>query len=320
MTERIHDTSRSAMYWGEKRYHSLDYHFKKIFGEKVYRLSLNGGMTCPNRDGKLSTGGCIFCSAGGSGDFAATPTLSVTEQIEEAKQWIAGKTKCTKYIAYFQAYTNTYAPVEYLRKIFSEAIGHPDIVALSIATRCDCLPSDVLDLLEELNHIKPVWIELGLQTIHEKSLEFIRSGFTLKQFDEAVHHLHARSITVITHLILGLPGETKDDMLSSLAYVAKLPVSGLKLQLLHVLRDTELASYYEANPFWTFSLEEYCDFIVDCIELLPPEMVLHRITGDGPRKLLLAPLWSTDKKRVLNTIHKCLAERDTWQGKYFSAE
>ena len=307
-------------YWNDKRYHSLDYHFKKTFGEKVYRLSLNGSMTCPNRDGKLSTGGCIFCSAGGSGDFAATPTLSVTEQIEEAKQRIAGKTKCTKYIAYFQAYTNTYAPVEYLRKIFSEAIGHPDIVALSIATRCDCLPSDVLDLLEELNRIKPVWVELGLQTIHEKSLEFIRSGFTLKQFDEAVHHLHARSITVITHLILGLPGETKDDMLSSLAYVAKLPVSGLKLQLLHVLRDTELASYYEANPFWTFSLEEYCDFIVDCIELLPPEMVLHRITGDGPRKLLLAPLWSTDKKRVLNTIHKCLAERDTWQGKYFSAE
>lgn len=307
-------------YWNDKRYHSLDYHFKKTFGEKVYRLSLNGGMTCPNRDGKLSTGGCIFCSAGGSGDFAATPTHSVTEQIEEAKQRIAGKTKCTKYIAYFQAYTNTYAPVEYLRKIFPEAIGHPDIVALSIATRCDCLPSDVLDLLEELNHIKPVWVELGLQTIHEKSLEFIRSGFTLNQFDEAVHHLNARGITVITHLILGLPGETKDDMLSSLAYVAKLPVSGLKLQLLHVLRDTELASYYEANPFWTFSLEEYCDFIVDCIELLPPEMVLHRITGDGPRKLLLAPLWSTDKKRVLNTIHKRLAERDTWQGKYFSAE
>ena len=316
----MNDISRSAMYWGDKRYHSLDYHFKKTFGEKVYRLSLNGGMTCPNRDGKLSTGGCIFCSAGGSGDFAASPALSITGQIEEAKLRVAGKTKCTKYIAYFQAYTNTYAPTEYLRKIFSEAIGHPDIVALSIATRCDCLPPEVLDLLEELNHIKPVWVELGLQTIHEKSLEFIRSGFVLAQFDEAVHNLYARGISVITHLILGLLGETKDDMLSSLAYVAKMPVSGLKLQLLHVLRDTELASYYESNPFWTFSLEEYCDFIVDCIEQLPPEMVLHRITGDGPRKLLIAPLWSTDKKRVLNTIHKRLTERDTWQGKYFSAE
>jgi len=304
-------------YWNDKRYHSLDYHFKHTFGEKIYRLSLNGGMTCPNRDGHIRTGGCIFCSAGGSGDFAATPTLSITAQIEEAKLRVAGKTKCTKYIAYFQAYTNTYAPVEYLRKIFSEAISHPDIVALSIATRCDCLPDDVLDLLEELNQIKPVWVELGLQTIHAKTLEFIRSGFTLEQFDASVMKLYHRKIDVITHLILGLPGETRDDMLSSLTYVAKLPISGLKLQLLHVLRDTDLASYYEANPFWTFSMEEYCDFIVDCIELLPPDIVLHRITGDGPRNLLIAPLWSTDKKRVLNTIQKRFVERDTWQGKYF---
>ena len=307
-------------YWNDKRYHSLDYHFKTTFGEKIYRLSLNGGMTCPNRDGHISTGGCIFCSAGGSGDFAASPTLSITEQIEEAKKLIAGKTKCTKYIAYFQAYTNTYAPVDYLRKIFSEAIAHPDIVALSIATRCDCLPEDVLDLLEELNQIKPVWIELGLQTIHSQTLELIRSGFTLEQFDTAVANLHARGIPVITHLILGLPGETKDDMLASLAHVAKIPVAGLKLQLLHVLRGTDLAAYYETNPFWTFTLEEYCDFIVDCIELLPPEIVIHRLTGDGPRKLLIAPLWSIDKKRVLNTIHKRLAERETWQGKFLHSE
>jgi len=316
MTEHIYDTSQSAMYWGDKRYHSLDYHFKTTFGEKVYRLSLNGGMTCPNRDGHISTGGCIFCSAGGSGDFAASPALSITEQIEEAKLRVAGKTNCTKYMAYFQAYTNTYAPVDYLRKIFSEAINHPDIVALSIATRCDCLPEAVLDLLEELNRVKPVWVELGLQTIHAKTLTFIRSGFTLEQFDVAVTNLHNRGISVITHLILGLPGETKDDMLASLSYVAKLPISGLKLQLLHVLRGTDLAAYYEANPFWTFSMEEYCDFIVDCIELLPPDIVLHRLTGDGPRKLLIAPLWSTDKKRVLNTITKRFLERDTWQGKY----
>ena len=304
--------------WGEKRYHSLDYHLKNTFGEKVYRLSLNGGMTCPNRDGHISTGGCIFCSAGGSGDFAASPMLSITEQIEEAKFRISAKTNCTKFIAYFQAYTNTYAPADYLRKIFSEAIHHPDIVALSIATRCDCLPEDVLYLLKELNCIKPVWVELGLQTIHAKTLSFIRSGFTLNQFNTAVYNLHEHGIPVITHLILGLPGETKEDMLASLSYVAKLPISGLKLQLLHILKGTDLEAYYESNPFWTFSLEEYCDFIVDCIELLPPDIVLHRITGDGPRNLLIAPLWSTDKKRVLNTITKRLKERDTWQGKYYN--
>lgn len=317
MVKDIYPTSQQDVRWGDKRYHSLDHYFKTTFGEKVYRLSLNGGMSCPNRDGKLGTAGCIFCSAGGSGDFAASPFLSITEQIEEAKLRLAGKTNCTKYIAYFQAYTNTYAPVDYLREIFTEAIRHPDIVALSIATRCDCLPDEVLDLLEELNRIKPVWVELGLQTIHEKTLAFIRSGFTLSQYDMAVSNLHARGIAVITHLIFGLPGETRDDMLASLSYVSKLPISGLKLQLLHVLRGTDLATLYETKPFWTFTLEEYSDFIVDCIELLPPEIVLHRLTGDGPRKLLIAPLWSTDKKRVLNTITKRLKERDTWQGKQF---
>ncbi len=300
----------------DTRYFSLDQYLKETFGEKIYRLSLNAGMTCPNRDGKIDTRGCIFCSAGGSGDFAATATLSITDQIEEAKLRLAGKTKCTKYIAYFQAYTNTYSPVDYLRKIFTEAITHPDIVALSIATRCDCLSEDILDLLEELNQLKPVWIELGLQTIHEKTLQFIRSGFTLSQFDTAVHSLHQRKLSVIVHLILGLPGETKEMMLASLDYVAKLQVQGVKLQLLHVLEYTDLADYYEANPFTLFTLEEYCEFIVDCIERLPEQIVLHRITGDGPRKLLIAPLWSTDKKRVLNTIHRRMKERDTWQGKY----
>lgn len=303
--------------WGEKRYYSLDYYLKNTFGEKVYRLALNGGMTCPNRDGHISTGGCIFCSAGGSGDFAASPAHSVTEQIEEAKLRLAGKTNCTRYIAYFQAYTNTYASVDYLRRIFSEAVNHPDIAAVAIATRCDCLPEEVLDLLQELNEIKPVWVELGLQTIHAHTLKLIRSGFTLEQFDTAVNALSNRGIQVITHLILGLPQETKEDMLTSIAHVTHLPVSGLKLQLLHVLRGTDLAAYYEANPFETFSLEDYCDFIADCIERIPPHMVLHRLTGDGPRELLIAPLWSTDKKRVLNTIQKRLKERDTWQGRLF---
>ena len=272
------------MIWGDKRYHSLDYELKQTFGEKVYRLSLNGGMTCPNRDGTLGNHGCIFCSAGGSGDFAAAPDLSVHAQILSAKKRIQAKTGCKKFIAYFQAYTNTYAPV-------------------------------VLDLLDELNRRKPVWIELGLQTIHDKTLHAIRSGFTLSQFEQAVSDLHKRNIPVITHLILGLPGETKEDMLSSVRYVGSLPVTGIKLQLLHILKGTDLGTDYMADPFPLFTLEEYCDLIADCIALLPPEIVIHRLTGDGPRNLLLAPLWSTDKKRVLNTIQKCLRERDLWQGK-----
>lgn len=307
-------------FWGDKRYYSLNAYLHHTFGEKVYRLSLNGGMTCPNRDGSIDTRGCIFCSAGGSGDFAAAPSLSVTEQIAQAKTRIQAKSNCRKYIAYFQAYTNTYAPVNILRSLFTEAIFHPDIAALSIATRCDCLPSEVLDLLAELNQIKPVWVELGLQTIHADTLRAIRSGFTLSQFEEAVAALHARGIDVITHLILGLPGESAAMMRASVSHVADLPISGIKLQLLHVLKGTELGMLYEKSPFPLFTLEAYCDFVIDCITLLPPEMVVHRLTGDGPRSLLLAPLWSTDKKRVLNTIQKHMIERDVWQGKYYRNE
>ena len=303
--------------WGDKPYYSLDYYLKQTFGEKIYRLSLNGGMTCPNRDGTLDSRGCIFCSAGGSGDFATAPALSVTEQIAQAKERIRGKSNCKKFIAYFQAYTNTYAPVSYLIELFSEAICHPDIVALSIGTRCDCLPEDVLDLLTEFNKLKPVWVELGLQSIHDTTLQQIRSGFTYEQYLSAVDALKERNLTVITHLILGLPGETEEMMLASVDAVSHLPVDGVKLQLLHVLKHTDLALLYETNPFPVFSLEEYCDFVVTCIEHLPPEMVVHRITGDGPRSLLIAPLWSIDKKRVLNTIHKRFRERDTWQGKLY---
>ncbi|MDD6305544.1 MAG: TIGR01212 family radical SAM protein [Clostridiales bacterium] len=312
------NTLEKPVSWGEKRYYSLDYYLKQTFGEKVYRLSLNGGMTCPNRDGTLDSRGCIFCSAGGSGDFAAAPALSVTAQIAEAKKRVTAKTDCRKFIAYFQAYTNTYAPVAFLKNLFTEAIKQPEIVALSIATRCDCLSPEILDLLEELNKIKPVWVELGLQTIHSDTLKFIRSGFTLQQYEAAVYALHARQIDVITHLILGLPGETKNMMRSSVSYVAAMPVSGIKLQLLHILKGTDLGTIYKKEPFPLFSLEEYCDFITECISLLPPEMVIHRLTGDGPRQLLLAPSWSTDKKRVLNTIQKRLKEKNLWQGKYFS--
>ena len=304
-------------FWGEKRYHSLDYALKKTFGEKVYRLSLNGGMTCPNRDGTLGTRGCSFCSAGGSGDFAAAATASVTAQIEQAKQRIAAKSDCRRYIAYFQAYTGTYAPVERLRALFTEAILHPDIAALSIATRCDCLPPDVLSLLKELRQIKPVWVELGLQSIHEETHRKIGSGFTLSQYENAVRSLCGCGIDVITHLIFGLPGETRDMMLASVSRAAALPIAGIKLQLLHLLKGTELCAQYEAAPFPLPSLEEYCDLIADALAILPPEIVVHRLTGDGPRALLTAPLWSLDKKRVLNTIQRRLRERNLWQGKLY---
>ena len=300
------------------RYNSLNSYLKEKFGCKIYKLALSGGLSCPNRDGTISTGGCIFCSNGGSGDFAADKMLSITEQIESAKNRVSAKIKNGKYIAYFQSFTNTYGDIDYLRSIFTEAINHPDIVALSIGTRPDCLPDEVLNLLGELNKFKPVWVELGLQTIHDETAAFIRREFSLSCYEQAVAELKHRNIAVVTHVILGLPGETTEQILETVDYVAHSGISGVKLQLLHVLSDTDLADYYAAHPFPLFSMEEYCDFIVTCLEHLPPSMVVHRITGDGPRKLLVAPLWSTDKKRVLNTIHKRLRERDTYQGADFT--
>lgn len=282
----------------------------------MYKLSLNGGMTCPNRDGTLDTRGCIFCSAGGSGDFAASASLDIPSQLAEAKARIGKKVSCTHYIAYFQAFTNTYAPVSYLRHIFTEAIRNPEIAILSIATRPDCLSEEVLSLLSELNQIKPVWIELGLQTIHQATSAFIRSGFSLADFDRAVSELHKREIRVIVHLILGLPGETKEMMLSSVSYAAALPVFGMKLQLLHILKGTDLLTYYEEHPFPVFTLEDYCDLVADCVALLPPDIVIHRLTGDGPKNLLAAPLWSADKKRVLNQLQHTFRTKDIWQGKH----
>lgn len=309
--------NQKPSHYGEKPFLSLNEYCKQTFGGKVYRLSLNGGMSCPNRDGSLGFGGCTFCSEGGSGDFAANYQISISSQITEAKTRIQSKTNCNKFIAYFQAYTNTYASIEHLRRIYTEAINQPDIVALSIGTRCDCLSDEVLDLLEELSQTKPIWIELGLQTIHNSTHKTLNTHTTVEQFDSAVIRLHSRGIPVIAHVILGLPGETKSMMLETISHVASMPVSGIKLQLLHILKGTALAASYEANPFPLFELEEYCDFIVDCIELLPSTMAVHRITGDGPRKLLIGPLWSTDKKRVLNTIEKRFKERDTWQGKKY---
>ena len=304
-------------YSGGRRYYSLNDYCKDTFGEKVYRLSLSGGMSCPNRDGTLSTGGCAFCSEGGSGDFAADQMLSIPLQMKDAKARISAKTDCRKFIAYFQSYTNTYAPVSYLEKIYSEALAPQDIVALSIGTRSDCLAPDVLDLLTSMNQRKPVWIELGMQTMHNDTLKQMRTHTTVEQFDQAVYALAKRNIPVIAHVILGLPGEDHSRMLETIQHVASLPLSGVKLQLLHVLKHTELAVMYESTPFPIMELDEYCELVIDCLERLPSDMVVHRLTGDGPRKLLIAPLWSTDKKRVLNTIQRRLKERNTWQGKFY---
>lgn len=290
-------------------YRSINDEMKDLYGKKVYRVSLDGGMTCPNRDGKIDTRGCIFCSQGGSGDFASNRNLSITEQIEQGKRLIAKKVpNCDAFIAYFQAYTNTYADVGYLRKIFTEAINHPQVVILSIATRPDCLPDEVVDLLRELSQIKPVWVELGLQTIHEKSAEFIRRGYPLSVYDDAVLRLNEAGIKVITHVILGLPGENVDDMLSTVSYVCNGSSSGIKLQLLHVLKGTDLADYYEKTHFHIMSLEEYVDLVAECLKIIPKDMVVHRLTGDGPKELLIVPKWSADKKRVINAINKRLRE------------
>ena len=296
-------------------YYSLNTYLKDTYGEKLYKLSLNAGMTCPNRDGHLDTRGCIFCSAGGSGDFAESSFLSITEQIEQGKLRVQKKMKGNKYIAYFQAYTNTYAPLPYLEKIFTEAIEHPDIKILSIATRPDCLSLEVIQLLKELSSRKPIWVELGLQTIHERTATYIRRGYQLSCFEQAVYALHDAGIDVIVHTILGLPGETKEDMLATANYVASLPVQGIKLQLLHILKGTDLAKDFLKNEFSVLDLESYTDIVVSIVERLPKYLVIHRITGDGPKNLLIAPLWSGDKKRVLNTINKEFRLRNTWQGK-----
>ena len=307
-----------AVYWGEKRYHSLDYHLRNTYGEKLYRLSLNGGMTCPNRDGSIGERGCIFCSRGGSGDFAASSCLDIPEQIRQAKAQVARKYRGNSYIAYFQAYTNTYAPTAYLREIFTQAIACPEVRILAIATRPDCLPPEVIRLLKELNQIKPVWVELGLQTIHEETARLIRRGYPLPVFDQAVADLRAAGIEVIVHTILALPGETPDMMLDTLDYLNKTDIQGLKLQLLHVLKGTDLAAVYEDQPFWIPTLEEYLELLGLCVSHIRPDLVIHRLTGDGPKSLLIAPSWSGDKRRVLNQIQAYFKQNDLWQGKEFS--
>lgn len=317
---RKKNTGDAMKTWGEKPYRSLDYHLRERYGEKVYKVSLNGNMTCPNRDGTLGSRGCIFCSAGGSGDFAGDTSLSVTEQIECQKTGILRKFPAKRFIAYFQAYTNTYAPVDYLERIFSEALSHPDVVGLSIGTRPDCLPADVLELLAELNQKKPVSVELGLQTIHEKTASFIRRGYPLSCFDEAVKNLRKARLEVIVHTILGLPGESRKEILETISYLNHSDIQGIKLQLLHVLKGTDLADYYHSPGFPVMTQDEYVDLVIACLERLSPDITIHRLTGDGPKDLLIAPLWSARKTAVLNQIHHEMKIRHTWQGRCHEAK
>lgn len=289
-------------------YLSFNKYLKDKFGQKVYKISLDGGFTCPNRDGKIDTRGCIFCSKGGSGDFAQSRNLSITEQIESGKKIVEKKIKSGKYIAYFQAFTNTYAPIEILRAKYSEAINHPDIVALSIATRPDCLGDDVIELLDEMNKIKPVFVELGLQTIHSDSAKYIRRGYSLEVYNEAVKKLKNIGVNIVVHIILGLPNESEEDMLESVKYVCQSQIDGIKLQLLHIIAGTDLAKDYEKGLFKTLEFDEYVELIAKCVAIIPKNIVIHRLTGDGAKKDLIAPLWSADKKKVLNAINKALRE------------
>lgn len=292
------------MYNSHMEYYSFNQYLKDTFNQKIYKLSLNAGFTCPNRDGTIDTRGCIFCSKGGSGDFAENPNLSITEQIENGKARVSKKIKDGKYIAYFQAFTNTYAPIDVLKSKFYEAVNHKEIVALSIATRPDCLNSEVITLLKEINRIKPIFVELGLQTIHKKSADYIRRCYDLSVYDKAISNLKEIKVNVVVHIIIGLPGETKQQMLETVDYVCKSGADGVKLQLLHVLKNTDLATDYEAGKFKTLELEEYLDIIKECVAIIPKNIVIHRLTGDGAKKDLIAPLWSADKKRVLNAVNK----------------
>ncbi|MBR4341190.1 MAG: TIGR01212 family radical SAM protein [Lachnospiraceae bacterium] len=282
----------------------LNDYLKNRFGCKVYKIALNAGFTCPNRDGKIDTRGCIFCSEGGSGEFAGDVKQSINEQINEGKKKLVSKITDGKFIAYFQAYTNTYGDRETLRRLYTEAIRHPDIVALSVATRPDCLQPFVLDILEEYNSIKPVWVEFGLQTIHPDTADYIRRGYSLDVYDRAVSELKKRGIEVITHVILGLPGENEKEMKETVRYVCDSGVNGIKLQLLHVLKGTDLEKEYLEGKIKVLSEDEYIHILKECVSIIPDNVVIHRLTGDGDKKILVAPLWSGDKKHVWNRIQK----------------
>lgn len=300
------------------RYNSANRFFREKFGDKVIKVALDGGFTCPNRDGTLSYGGCIFCSEKGSGDFAGDRSLDIEKQFEVSRQKMNKKWKDGKYIAYFQAFTNTYAPLEYLQKIFTKASNLLDVVGIFIATRPDCITEDIAKFLGELNKKIYVCIELGFQTSKGESIKLINRCYENEVFEDCIEMLNKYNIDIIVHTILGLPYESKQDMLNTVKYVSKFNISGIKLQLLHIIKDTALHKLYIKNPFKILTLEEYVDIVVSCIENLPPNIVIHRITGDGDKNTLVEPKWSLNKKVVLNSINKELNIRDTYQGALFS--
>ena len=304
-------------FWNGKRYHSLNYFLRDKFGEKAFKISLDGGFSCPNRDGKISSGGCLFCSESGSGDYAGDRELSITKQFNDIKEMMAHKWKSGKYIAYFQAYTNTYAPTEELRSKYEDALNQEGVVAIAIATRPDCLGDDVLDLLEAINNKVYLWIELGLQTSNDETAKRINRGYKLDVFEAAMRKLRERNIDVVVHDILGLPGETKEDMLKTIEYIAHSGAKGIKFHLLHLMKQTPMVKVYEKGELGFLSQEDYIDLITKGIAILPNDMVVHRLTGDAPRELLIGPMWSLKKWEILNSIDKKLKDCELYQGLYF---
>lgn len=303
--------------WNGKRYHSLNYFLRGKFGEKVFKISLDAGFSCPNRDGTISKGGCVFCSERGSGDFAGDRCFSITKQFEDIKAMMNKKWKDGKYIAYFQAYTNTYAPIDVLKAKYEEAVTQDDVVGLAIATRPDCLKDEVLNLLEEYSKKVYTWVELGLQTSKDDTAKLINRGYKLEVFEEAVKKLRERNIDVVVHVIFGLPGESREDMLNTIGYLAKMDVQGIKLHLLHLMKNTPLEILYNKGMLKLLEMEEYLELITTAITMLPEEIVVHRLTGDAPRELLIGPIWSLRKWEVLNAIDKKLQDEDLYQGKNF---
>lgn len=301
--------------WGNKRYHNLNFHLRDKFGEKIFKIPLDAGFTCPNRDGKLALGGCLFCGSKGSGDFTAGSYFSLQEQFIKGKNMMHKKWSSGKYIAYFQAFTNTYAPIDKLREIYTSLLNEPDLVGIAIATRPDCLEKEVLDLLQEINEKLYLWVEVGLQTRHERTSKLLNMHYDYKCFLDSIHQLKARNIESCAHMILGLPGETRGDMIATGELLAKTPVKGVKIHLLHLMKNTALEKLYTDNTLQILSMDEYVNLVVDILEILPDNKVMHRLTGDSPRDILIKPKWSLKKWEVLNAIDQCLIERQTWQGR-----
>ncbi|KEH99437.1 TIGR01212 family radical SAM protein [Clostridium massiliodielmoense] len=303
--------------WGDKRYHTLNYFLREKFGEKVFKISLDAGFSCPNRDGTISKGGCIYCSERGSGDFAGDRHFSISSQFDDIKEMMKNKWKKGKYIAYFQAYTNTYAPVEELRRKYEEAVNEEGVVALAIATRPDCLSDEVVDLISEFNDRVYTWVELGLQTSNEDTAKLINRGYDLPVFEDALTRLRERNIDVVVHTIFGLPGEDREDMLNTIRYLREKDIQGIKIHLLHLLKGTPMVKLYEQGKLKFLEQDEYIDIIVKAVSMLPQDIVIHRLTGDAPRKLIIGPMWSLKKWEVLNAIDAKFNSQDTYQGKEY---